>query len=50
MAMVQSFRRSHKVAHVVAGDQSAGEIPCPGVAVQVSAKTLRNGVEDASSL
>ena len=48
--MVQSFRPSHKAANVVAGDQSAGETPCPGVAVEVSAKTLRNSVEDASTL
>ena len=41
---------SHKAANVVASDQSAGETPCPGVAVQVSAKTLRSSVEDASTL
>ena len=48
MATLQSFRRSHKAANVVAGVQSAGETPCPEVAVQVSAKALRNSVDDAT--
>ena len=42
--MVQSFRRSHKAANVVASVQSLG------VAVQVSANTLRSCVENASTL
>ena len=50
MAMVQSLCRSHKAANVVASVQSAGETPCPEEAVQVSAKTLRNSLEDASTL
>ena len=48
LAMVQ--RRLQKVADVVAGDQSVGKTPCPEVAVQASAKTLRNSVDDASTL
>ena len=40
MAMVQSFRRLHTAANVVASVQSAG----------VSAKAFRNSVEDASTL
>ena len=46
MATVQSFRRSHKAANVFASVQSAGQTPCPEEAVQASAKTLRNSVEE----
>ena len=32
------------------GEQSVGKTPCPEEAVQASAKTLRNSLDDASSL
>ena len=48
--MVQIFRRLQKAANVVVGDQSVGKTPCPEVAVQASAKTLRKSVDDASAL
>ena len=50
MAMVQSFRRSQNLANVVAGGQSVGKTSCFEEAVQASAKTLRNSVDDASTL
>ena len=48
--MLRSFRRLQKAANVVAGGQSVGKTQCPEVAVQASAKTLRNSVDDASTL
>ena len=49
-AMVQSFRRSQNLVNVVAGDQNVGKTPCPEEAAQASAQTLRNSVDDASTL
>ena len=49
-AMVQSFRRSQTLANVAADERSVGKAPCSEVAVQASAKTLRNSVDDASTL
>ena len=50
MAMVQSFRRSQNFENVAAGEQSVGKTPCPVVDAQTRAKTLRNSVDDASTL
>ena len=50
MAMVQIFRRSQNLANVAADEQSVGKTPCLVVVAQTSAKTLRNSVEDASTL
>ena len=50
MAMVQIFRRSQDWANVAADEQSVGQTPCPVVIAQTRAKTLRNSVDDASSL
>ena len=43
------FRRSQHLANVAADEQSVGKTPCPVVAAQTSAKTLRNGVDDTST-
>ena len=50
MAMVQIFRRSQDLANAAADEHSVGKTPCPVVVAQTSAKTLRNSVDDASTL
>ena len=38
------------MANVAADEQSVGKTPCPVVVAQTSANTLRNSVDDASTL